>query len=47
MIVDERLASKSYGKTVLASLPPFARTRSETDAIAFLSAPRHAGMPAA
>jgi ATP-dependent DNA helicase DinG len=40
MIVDERLVSKSYGKTVLASLPPFARTRSEADAIAFLSAPR-------
>ena len=47
MIVDERLVSKSYGKTVLASLPPFARTRSEADAIAFLSAPRDAGPPAA
>jgi ATP-dependent DNA helicase DinG len=47
MIVDERLVSKSYGKTVLASLPPFARTRSETDAIAFLSAPREAATPAA
>jgi ATP-dependent DNA helicase DinG len=47
MIVDERLVSKSYGKTVLASLPPFARTRSEADAIAFLSAPREAGTLAA
>jgi ATP-dependent DNA helicase DinG len=43
MIVDERLASKSYGKTVLASLPPFARTRNEADAVAFLCAPREAG----
>jgi ATP-dependent DNA helicase DinG len=47
MIVDERLVSKSYGKTVLASLPPFARTRSEADAIAFLSAPREEGTLAA
>jgi Rad3-related DNA helicase len=47
MIVDERLASKSYGKTVLASLPPFARTRSEADAVAFLCAPREAGTLAA
>ena len=36
MIVDDRLATKSYGRTVLASLPAFARTRSEADAIAFL-----------
>ena len=47
MIVDERLVSKSYGKTVLASLPPFARTRSEADAIAFLCAPRAEGTLAA
>jgi len=47
MIVDERLVSKSYGKTVLASLPPFARTRSEADAIAFLCAPREGGTLAA
>jgi ATP-dependent DNA helicase DinG len=37
MILDARLLSKSYGRTVLASLPPFARTRSEAEAIAFLS----------
>lgn len=37
MILDDRLMAKSYGRTVLASLPPFARTRSESDAIAFLT----------
>jgi len=37
MILDERLLTKPYGKTVLASLPPFARTRTEADAIAFLT----------
>jgi ATP-dependent DNA helicase DinG len=47
MIVDERLATKAYGKTVLASLPPFARTRNEADAIAFLSTRREAGAEAA
>ncbi|HXF45648.1 MAG TPA: ATP-dependent DNA helicase, partial [Burkholderiaceae bacterium] len=36
MILDERIVTKSYGKTVLASLPPFARTRSEQEACAFL-----------
>lgn len=36
MILDERLLSKSYGRVVLDSLPPFARTRSEAEAIAFL-----------
>ncbi|MGZ8273747.1 MAG: ATP-dependent DNA helicase, partial [Burkholderiaceae bacterium] len=40
MILDERLVTKSYGRTVLASLPSFARTRSEADAIAFLSTRR-------
>jgi len=39
MILDERLLSKPYGKTVLASLPPFARTRSLADAEAFFAAP--------
>jgi ATP-dependent DNA helicase DinG len=38
MILDERLLTKSYGRTVLASLPPFARTRSEAEAIDFLTA---------
>jgi ATP-dependent DNA helicase DinG len=37
MILDERILSKSYGKTVLASLPPFARTRSESEAVEFLT----------
>jgi len=35
MILDERLLSKPYGRTVLASLPPFARTREEAAARAF------------
>lgn len=37
MIADERLLTKSYGKVVLASIPPFARTRDEAEAIAFLT----------
>ena len=36
MILDERLLSRSYGTAILASLPPFARTRSEEQARAFL-----------
>ncbi len=39
MILDERLLSKPYGRTVLASLPPFARTREESVACGFFSAP--------
>ncbi len=35
MILDERLLSKPYGRTVLASLPPFARTRDEEEARGF------------
>ena len=42
MILDERVLTKSYGRTVLASLPPFARTRSESEAIAFLTRRRMA-----
>jgi ATP-dependent DNA helicase DinG len=38
MILDQRLLSKPYGKMVLASLPPFARTRDETAARAFFGA---------
>jgi ATP-dependent DNA helicase DinG len=38
MILDDRLLTKSYGRTVLASLPPFARTRSATEACAFFGA---------
>ena len=37
MILDDRLLGKSYGRTVLASLPPFARTRDEGEAAAFFS----------
>ncbi|HXW63963.1 MAG TPA: ATP-dependent DNA helicase [Burkholderiaceae bacterium] len=37
MILDERLLSRSYGKTILASLPPFGRTRNEDDACAFIA----------
>ena len=35
MILDDRLLGKPYGRAVLASLPPFARTREETVARAF------------
>ena len=37
MILDERVLTKPYGKTVLSSLPPFARTRSEAEAVKFLT----------
>jgi ATP-dependent DNA helicase DinG len=37
MILDDRLLSKSYGRIVLASLPPFARTRDQDEACAFFS----------
>jgi len=37
MILDERVLTKSYGRTVLSSLPPFTRTRSEDEAIEFLT----------
>lgn len=42
MILDERVLTKPYGKTVLSSLPPFARTRSEAEAIEFLTRRRAA-----
>jgi len=35
MILDGRVLSKSYGKTVLGSLPPFTLTRDESTACAF------------
>ncbi|HYA66434.1 MAG TPA: ATP-dependent DNA helicase [Burkholderiaceae bacterium] len=41
MILDERLLSRSYGKTILASLPPFCRTRSQDEACAFIAAGQH------
>ena len=37
ILLDERLLGKPYGRTVLASLPPFARTRDEAQARAFFS----------
>lgn len=37
MILDERLLSRSYGKTILSSLPPFSRTRSQDEACAFIA----------
>ena len=42
MILDERVVTKPYGKAILASLPPFARTRSEADAVEFLTRRRSA-----
>jgi ATP-dependent DNA helicase DinG len=38
MILDERLLSRSYGTAILASLPPFTRTRSQEQACAFIGA---------
>ncbi len=37
MILDDRLLTKPYGKAVLDSLPPFARTRSEAEACGFFA----------
>jgi ATP-dependent DNA helicase DinG len=37
MICDPRLYGKSYGRRILASLPPMRRTRSEADAVAFFA----------
>jgi ATP-dependent DNA helicase DinG len=37
-VLDGRLLARSYGKTILASLPPFRRTRSEEEACEFLRA---------
>jgi ATP-dependent DNA helicase DinG len=42
MILDDRLLAKSYGRIVLASLPPFARTRDEAEACAFFDPQRAA-----
>jgi ATP-dependent DNA helicase DinG len=38
MILDERVLTKPYGRAVLASLPPFARTRELGDVLRFFSA---------
>ena len=37
MILDERVLRRSYGKAVLASLPPFRRTRDEEDVRRFFA----------
>jgi ATP-dependent DNA helicase DinG len=37
MICDPRLVTRSYGKRVLASLPPMRRTRDAAEAVAFFS----------
>ena len=37
MILDDRLLGKPYGRAVLASLPPFARSRDEAVACAFFA----------
>ena len=39
MICDPRLISKQYGKRIWQSLPPFKRTRDETEAVAFFKQP--------
>ncbi len=38
MILDGRILGRSYGSAILASLPPFSRTRSEREACDFLKA---------
>ena len=43
MILDARLLGKPYGRTVLASLPPFARTRDVGVARAFFASPAATG----
>ena len=37
MICDPRLLARSYGKRILASLPPMRRTRDEGEVVRFLS----------
>ena len=36
MVCDERLAERPYGRRLLKSLPPFRRTRSAEEALAFV-----------
>ena len=38
-ILDDRLATKGYGKKALGALPPFARTRTLDDVRAFFQRP--------
>jgi ATP-dependent DNA helicase DinG len=46
MICDPRLATKAYGRRVVASLPPMRRTRNAEEAVAFFSTPASAGSSA-
>ena len=49
VVCDERLAVKSYGRSLLKSLPPFGRTRDAAEAMRFLASDREpaaAGLPA-
>jgi len=43
MICDPRLATRGYGKRVLASLPPMRLTQRAEEAIAFFKIPRPTG----
>lgn len=45
MICDPRILTRSYGKRILASLPPMKRTRDASEAVAFFS-PRASATPA-
>ena len=36
VVCDARLAEKSYGRTLLRSLPPFRRTRALDEVLAFI-----------
>ncbi|MCX7563339.1 ATP-dependent DNA helicase [Xanthomonadaceae bacterium XH05] len=47
MLCDPRLVSRSYGRTFLASLPPFARTRDLQRVLGFLRSARLAGQSVA
>ena len=40
MICDPRIITKHYGRRIWQSLPPFKRTRVETEAVAFFTAPK-------
>ncbi|HWI15063.1 MAG TPA: ATP-dependent DNA helicase, partial [Burkholderiales bacterium] len=42
MICDPRLATKTYGRRVVVSLPPMRRTRNADEAVAFFSTPASA-----
>jgi ATP-dependent DNA helicase DinG len=46
MICDRRIVAKSYGKRMLASLPPMKMTRSAVEAIAFFRASATTATPA-